>query len=88
VSWRRLDPSSWPAWLQIGIAAVCLLLPMGLAVAHWNLAALLTAVTTFGVWCWLGSCTRPGFFLFDTLTLWVSLGSVAVALCVLYRWLR
>ena len=87
--WWHSDPSGWPPWVLLGLAAAAVLPPPVLLAVGAAVAAVLWALAGVGVWLWLGSRTPPGFpFLFDALALQVFLWSAATILLVVLKWVR
>ncbi len=85
--WQH-SPDSWPAAVQITLALVCVVPPVGLVTAGQNAWALCAAAGGIAFWYWLGRNTRGFPFLFDTLGLQVFLYSIVVALLAAVRLAR
>ncbi len=70
--WHK-RPDNWPAPLQFGVAAICIVPTVSLLIFHHNVLAIFSGLCGFGFWCWLGRATRGFPLLFDMLGMWVLL---------------
>jgi len=85
--WQR-RPDSWPAWLQIATALLCVLPAIASLFAGQTVLSLACAVGGITFWCWLGRKTTGFPFLFDLLGMQVFLANGAAALVAAVRLIR